>query len=575
MSLSADLMSARFNRRTMLAASGALAAAATIGAGGAVATEAPAAVQWPGEAPVVDESQITEELTCEMLVCGLGGSGTLAVCAGAQMGLDVIGIEKSIVHGSVKGNMAICGARAQKELGLEFDQNRIAKEIVRYASGFANQRLIKTYLSESAAYADWINDTFGPDGAVLYSEPDIADGHHDIFELWPVHMNLTFNYSEEILAMLDAIESDDPAAKIMAAPGLADYALEHAEADGARIKYCTALVKVETNADGRVTGVIAQSTEDDHYLRINATKGVVLATGGYEADPELLAYLNPGAAKLGGVAMTQPGCVGEGIKAGIWAGGVKDANPTLMTFERAALPVGAEPGFPYQGTSLWIGDQPFLKVNKLGERFCNETSPYDWPLHAMTMEDGHVFCSIWDANYESSIETFHTLGCSRIAPSPNNPELEGLGFGPLAGQMAAAMEMGCVKVADTIEELAVMLEMDPAVLSATVARYNELAAKGEDEDFGKPAKDLIALNNPPYYGCFFGGHVLCTIDGLQIDEDNRVIRATDQSPIEGLFAIGNCSGSFFAVTYPELIWGVAQARSGVGALHVAKLLANA
>ena len=387
-------------------------------------------------------------------------------------------------------------------------------------------------------------------------------------------MDLAFNYSEEVQARLDAIESDDPAAKIMAAPGLADYCLEHAQNDGARLMYSTALVQLVQDEDGRVSGAYVQSTDDGSYRKVNASKGVVLATGGYEADPDLLKALNPAGAPLGGVPMTQPGCVGDGIRAGIWAGGIKDANPTLMTFERAALPVGAEPGFPYQGVSCWIGDQPFLKVNAADERFCNETSPYDWPLHAVSMEQGHKFCSIWDANYEEQIKVFHTLGCSRIDPSPDNPELEGLGFGPLAGQIAASAEAGCVQQADTIEELAQKLSMDPEVLCATVARYNELAEKGVDEDFGKPAKDLIALGTPPYYGSFFAGHVLCTIDGLQVDCDNRVIRASNQTPIEGLYAIGNCSGSFFSVTYPELIWGVAMARSGTHALHVARELAQ-
>lgn len=574
------------DRRSFVQAAGcaALAGVASMGAGAALAHaeeesgaaegEAEPAIDWPGVAPEIADADITEELECEVLVCGLGGSGCFAVCASAQQGMDTIGIDKSVTHGSIKGNLAICGASAQVEKGLTFDKTRIAKEIVRYASGYANQRLIKNYLDESGAFVDWITENFSGDGVTVYSESDIGDGWHDIFELWPVHMNMAFEYSEEVMAQLDAIESDDPAAKIMAAPGLADYCLEHAEADGARLFYNTALVKVEQDETGRVTGVIAQSTDDEHYLRISASKGVILATGGYEADPDLLAYLNPAAAKLGGVSMTQPGCVGDGIKAGIWAGGVKDANPTLMTFERAALPVGAEPGYPYQGVSLWIGDQPFLKVNKDGERFCNETSPYDWPLHAVTMEAGHVFCSIWDANYEESIKTFHTLGCSRIDPSPDNPEHEGLGFEALAGQIAAAADAGCVMQADTIEELAEKLGMDPSALSATVERYNELAAAGVDEDFGKPSKDLIALTNPPFYGSFFAGHVLCTIDGLQVDEDNRVIRATDQSPIDGLFAIGNCSGSFFSVTYPELIWGLAQARSGTGALHVVNLLAQ-
>ena len=569
---------AQATRRQFVGATAAVASVATAGilAGPALAAgdQEQETLVWPGEPVDISSLEFAQELDCEVLVCGLGGSGCIATCSSAQQGMDTLAIEKSVVHGTIKGNMAICGARAQKEKGLTFDTNRIAKEIVRYASGYANQRLVKNYLDESAAFADWIDDNFSDDGVILYSESDIADGWHDIFELWPVHMNLTFHYSDEIMAKLDAIVSDDPAAKINAAPGLADYCLEHAERDGARLMYSTALVQLIQDEMGRVTGAVAQNTDDESYIKINASKGVILACGGYEADPDLLKLLNPAGALMGGVPMTQPGCVGDGIRAGIWAGGIKDMNPTLMTFERAALPVGAEPGYPYQGTTCWIGDQPFLKVNARGERFCNETSPYDWPLHQVSMEQGHKFCSIWDANYVEQIKVFHTMGCSRIDPSPDNPELEGLGFEALAGQMAAATELGCIQQADTVEELAEKLGMDAETLAATVARYNELAAKGVDEDFGKPAKDLIALDTPPFYGSFFAGHVLCTIDGLQVDADNRVIDAQHQAPIEGLYAIGNCSGSFFSVTYPELIWGLAMARSGTHALHVVNELAQ-
>ena len=98
------------------------------------------------------------------------------------------------------------------------------------------------------------------------------------------------------------------------------------------------------------------------------------------------------------------------------------------------------------------------------------------------------------------------------------------------------------------EELAEKLRVDPAGLTATVERYNELAAKGVDEDFGKPAKDLLPLSKPPYFGAFFGGHVLCTLDGLRIDEHMRVLN-TERKPIEGLYAVGNCSSGVSGGTY--------------------------
>lgn len=529
-------------------------------------------VVWPGKPLDISTIDITETKDCEVLVCGLGAGGSIAACACAQKGLNTIAIEKNEACGSVKTYICAVDSAPQKAAGLTFDKNRIAKEFCRYASGYANQRLIKTYLAESGAFVDWLDTTFKDDNVQCWSEYDVGDGWHDIFQLWPVQVGYHITYSADIQANLDAISN--PIAKEMAAPGIATFAVAHAEADGADLMYKTSLVQLIQDSTGKVIGVLAKSEEDGHYLEIDASKGVILATGGYEADPDLLGYLNPPAAHMGGCDMSKPTNVGDGIRAGIWAGGAKDACPTFMTFERAALPVGVEPGYPYQGTSCWIGDQPFLKVTKDGERFCNETCPYDWPLHADSIEHGHVFCSIWDSDYVDSIKTFHTLGCSRIDPSTTPGSTEGLTFEALDAQIQAAMKTGCVMQADTIEELAEKLEMDAVILRTTVQRYNDLCEIGNDEDFGKPAKDMIALKNPPYYGSFFAGHVLCTVDGLQIDENCRVITADDQSPIEGLYATGNCSGSVFANTYPELLWGCANARTGTLALHIANELAE-
>lgn len=79
-------------------------------------------------------------------------------------------------------------------------------------------------------------------------------------------------------------------------------------------------------------------------------------------------------------------------------------------------------------------------------------------------------------------------------------------------------------------------------LVATVERYNQLCEKGIDEDFGKEANDMLPLTTtPPYTGAYFGGHVLCTIDGLKIDKHGRVVNVKHE-PISGLYAAGvDCS----------------------------------
>ena len=98
-------------------------------------------------------------------------------------------------------------------------------------------------------------------------------------------------------------------------------------------------------------------------------------------------------------------------------------------------------------------------------------------------------------------------------------------------------------------------------METTLHRYNELAAKGEDEDFGKEAYRLSTLDQAPYFGtrqC--GGYFICTMDGIQIDDNLHAIRA-DGSPIEGLYVVGDCSGNYFSESYPSLLAGAAAGRS--------------
>jgi len=136
----------------------------------------------------------------------------------------------------------------------------------------------------------------------------------------------------------------------------------------------------------------------------------------------------------------------------------------------------------------------------------------------------------------------------------------------IAGMLAELQDNGMVVQADTLEELAEKLQLPAENFVATIERYNELAAAGHDEDFGKPEKDLIALTTPPSFGCTSGAWMLCTLDGLIIKTDAQVLDANNEA-IEGLYATGNASGAFFAHNYPELFVGVASGRGATMARH--------
>lgn len=530
---------------------------------------------WYGSPADPATFDVVDTVDCEVLVCGLGAGGITAAAAAAEKGMNVIAIEKGAGHGSIKSDIGVIGTRIDT---VEVDPLQMLNEHTRYANGWCDPRVTRVWATESGVTFDWISDSIAEFGATPYFEYDVDEGTHGVWPVYPTDHGFHYTYTEEEQAKADAavVESGDPAAAQGILPQVGDYMLKKAEEWGADLRYETPFVQLAQDENGKVTGAYAKI--GDGCVLFNASKGVILATGGYEANPDLLAELNPDAAAIGGVSMTQAGCEGEGIKAGIWAGGMKDEIPTLMTFARAAVAPDAELGYPYQGMTCWIGDQPFLKVNLDGARVCCETAPYDYPLHVAALQPEYKLASIWDSDYQNQIVAFHTIGCSRINMSDTVdaagvPTGEGLSFPACDMMIGAAMEAGIVQQADTIEELAEKLRVDPAGLTATVERYNELAAKGVDEDFGKPAKDLLPLSKPPYFGAFFGGHVLCTLDGLRIDEHMRVLN-TERKPIEGLYAVGNCSGSMYAGSYPELFIGNANGRTITHARHAVMHIAG-
>lgn len=130
--------------------------------------------------------------------------------------------------------------------------------------------------------------------------------------------------------------------------------------------------------------------------------------------------------------------------------------------------------------------------------------------------------------------------------------------------------------ADTLEELADAMGFtgdDKTAFLEQVDRYNAQFDAQLDDDFGKEAYRLSAIRQAPFYGCWFGGTLLTTIDGLRINKHCQVLDASDE-PIPGLYAAGDVSGSFFSGNYPEYIVGVACGRSTTQGRHVARFLAG-
>lgn len=504
--------------------------------------EEEASADWLGEEPVVDEADITETVECEVLVVGAGSSGCFAAAAAAEAGADTLLIDRfgHDMASGIRDTLAACGSSEQLADGADVDKQVAARYICDWSQGYARYSLAKLWADRSGETIDWYTNVLAESGISF---------RHEIDE----HQTSNYQY----LDVGHSIQYTDNYTETLAMDAVLDYAEGH----GLTVRYETTMVKLEKDGSGRVTGIIAKNA-DDSYLRINASKGVILGCGGYSGNEEMMKALQPQSVEQTCVNYSKPGAKGDGIKACLWAGAIMDTTHTAMIFDRGAVKpdYAGEPGKASDGMMFWMGSQPFLKVNLKGERFINEYLPYDMVLHAAASQPHHTYCTIWDSKYSEDCEKFATHGCSRLYPHVN-------GTAPVfpmetvIGMNEDLEEQGYIVQADTVEELAEKLGLPVDTFTATVEHYNELAANGEDTDFGKESYRLSTLTEAPFYGvrqC--GGYLICTMDGIQID-DNMHALDTNYQPIPGLYVIGDMSGNYFSHSYPNLMSGAAAGRS--------------
>lgn len=521
---------------------------------------------WLGKEPDIDEAAITETVDTDILIVGAGNGGIFAAAYAAANGLNFRVIEQ---NGNVQDTRHWYGAidsAAAKEAGEKpADRAKLLSEISRYASGKCDQRVVKTWINESAAMHDFmrsiLEDKYGwtcdfTSGAEAAWPAENAE--HNTDYLFPVQEH---NY------MASESASGKPRNEL-----LLDYIREL----GYDVDFKTSLAKLEKDATGRITGIIAQSTEDDHFIRYNANKGVLLACGGFPGNPYMMEQLDPLGTSVTTACSYSPADKGYGIRAAVWAGANLDKEAAPMLFDRGIVAPGVDGGyvasdsafggkaFPGPIRQYNPGTQPFLKVNRNGERFANESSPYNDIVYAAAHQPGRVYAQICDANVLEDAKRFHTIGCS--AQTRNGGEKY------FQGKVDEAVAAGTLFVCDTIEELADKLgftgEAKDTFL-ATVDRYNELYDKQNDEDFGKPAYRLSAIRTAPFYGCWLGASLLTTEQGIAINDKGQALD-NDNKPMPGLYVTGDMSGSFFANNYPCLMAGVAMGRTLTYAIKAIK-----
>jgi hypothetical protein len=290
-----------------------------------------------------------------------------------------------------------------------------------------------------------------------------------------------------------------------------------------------------------ITGVVGK--QDSGNIKFVAKKGVILATGDYMNEEEMVEYYVPDIKHFG---RKQVNKTGDGHKMGMWVGAQMEPighGKMLHDFDAGPYP---------------MGEQPFLAVTDDGKRFSNEVVVLSLMNNYLKTpiapkDQAGWYSQIFDADY---METAKDWGGALVPP----PGLEN--FMPEVENEKKNIFPDLIRTfrADTLEELADKLEINKSEFLATVKRYNELCEQGKDLDFGKATKFMKAIKTPPFYGIHRHLRVSALISGLLVNENNQCLDK-DNNPIKGLYAAGNVSGCFYGgVDYPMDVYGLSLGR---------------
>lgn len=293
-------------------------------------------------------------------------------------------------------------------------------------------------------------------------------------------------------------------------------------------------------SDGSVTGVRVKSESGTEM--IGARGGVVVASGGFEWNEELVRQF------IGHELLpaSPPACEGDGLVMGMRAGAALAGMTSYWGYPMHRDPTLQHDGRPRHEMAITRSAPGSLIVNADGRRFVNEGVTYqDFAKVLNTFDpvrglhpNKHPVWFIFDASVRERERI-----CQAVQPGKPDP--------------------AWLHRADTIEELATLIDLDPLALAATVSRFNEGAAIGEDPEFGRgtawwegftrggpdPSRTLAPLVRAPFFALAVYDGAFATSGGLLTDGNARVRRAGG-GVIAGLYAAGNVSTCAYGDVYP-------------------------
>lgn len=547
------------NRRTFIKSAGTVAALGAAGVGTALADEAAAGKVaadtegvWAFEIPPapIPDDQIVATYDAQVVVIGSGVAGL--VC-GARLS-EELGDKVMLVsagHGPVSrgGSNHGIGTKTLLEEGLGYTAETCTEFIkgqLAMNSFAVDQKKWYRWINTSAESMNWVIDLMESRGY----KTTIEQGYTDPDGI--------FTMPESSHGWIGTgVEDASLSGETLLVNTMRDYILEN----GGQIFWghrAEQLIREDDNT-GRVSGFVAKN-DDGEYVRFNASQAVVMATGDFSKDRDMIRRYCPVVEPLctfeepdfdGGLfGGLQPG---DGQKMGLWVGAAWQRIQPMAPMVQSCHGTDEGPStcFMMAFTGLMLDEQ--------GERFMSEDITKPFLAYKCLFQKNPGYWAIWNADYAYSQDLWYPgfLGGqsietdSHIVIAKEPPELQ-------LSHWDESVDLGYYQKADTLEELLAKIEHpDPEAALASIARYNELCAAGCDEDFHKNPEFMVPVDKGPFYGMNYKLsylNFLTVMGGLRTNVNMQVCEE-DDTPIEGLYNIGTMVGDFYSNMYTFMACG--------------------
>lgn len=479
------------------------------------------------------------DLHTDVVIIGAGASGTSAALAAESKGVNTVLIEKAPFPagaGTFAGGMFAADSSQQKREHKTVSKEWVYNLYTERSNYYDNSRLLINIINNAGRTVDFLISKGGQ-----FSLIDAGYG-----QLW----------NQGHPATLHGYQNGGGSVNI----GRMQKTYKD---QGGTLLFETKGLKIVKNSNGTVAGVLVENGDGEQYTIY--AKAVIVATGGMAGNKALLQKLmdtdNP---PVSPVTVAQ----GEGIQMALDAG-AKSGHIVPQLYATDLL-YKNEKGRNYM---VWtLSYLPFLKVNEQGKRFMREdhSSEYHGIANALFVQPNHSAWAVFDQHQVDLIKNKGFISVVDVYSKWKNSKQEYYEFNEKdnTGEQAAMWESpfdlkpdielglagGSMVKADTIEDLAKAMGVDPKTFSDEVARYNGFAKNGNDEDFHNVKSMMYPVKNGPFYAVHMTTRILCTLGGVTVDEN---LHAVDKNykPIPGLYVVGNDATGMYGNSYLEIEGG--------------------